>query len=272
MNQTLEKSSLANLTDSLAAVFDDKYRGMGQLMASNTTPYVPFNWWLTQFDDLTNEGEFNGKPNNIMERFGKTIRPLKLLGMGVLNKERDALGRLMPSTSRGFNPFVSREFKFDAISDEIGDIMETHGTEFKSPSFERSHIPFQEINAGDGRSIYDHMQESLANGEITIGGLTLEQAANTMISSDKYQDDYKAWQGLLGQNRNACRCDLGEAAGHNISVRTTTVNHGQDTGAQCCDGRCMISHRCHVAICARDLNLGRLDRCQTAFGRDQIEL
>ena len=199
MNQTLEKSSLANLTDSLAAVFDDKYRGMGQLMASNTTPYVPFNWWLTQFDDLTNEGEFNGKPNNIMERFGKTIRPLKLLGMGVLNKERDALGRLMPSTSRGFNPFVSREFKFDAISDEIGDIMETHGTEFKSPSFERSHIPFQEINAGDGRSIYDHMQESLANGEITIGGLTLEQAANTMISSDKYQDDYKAWQGLLGQ-------------------------------------------------------------------------
>jgi len=199
LNQTLEKSSLANMTDSLAVIMDDNFRGGGQFAASNLSTAVPFNWWMSQIADLTGGGEFQGKPNNFYERLGKSIGPLKLMGFGAINQERDALGRLQPSHSRGFNPFVSRWFETDDLSDELADIQEQTGTDFMSPTFERDGMPFQKLKAKDGQSVYDLMQESLANGDVKINGMTLEQAAREMINGDYYKTEHAKWQSLLAE-------------------------------------------------------------------------
>lgn len=199
LNQTLEKSSLKNMTDSLAVIMDDNFRGGGQFAASNLSTAVPFNWWMSQIADLTNGGEFQGKPNNFYERLGKSIGPLKLMGFGAINQERDALGRLQPSQSRGFNPFVSREFEIDELSDELADIQEQTGTDFLSPSFERDAMPYHKMKAREGQSVYDFMQESIAAGDVKIGGMTLEEAAKAMINGDYYKTEHAKWQALLAE-------------------------------------------------------------------------
>ena len=199
LNQTLEKSSLANMTDTLAVIMDDGFRGGGQVVASNLSTAVPFNWWFSQLADLTGGGEFQGKPVNFYERLGKSIGPLKLMGFGAINQERDALGRLQPSHSRGFNPFVSREFVVDALSDELADIQEQTGTDFMSPTFERDGMPYHKMKAQDGQSVYDFMQESISQGDVKINGMTLEQAANAMIEGDYYQTEHSKWRALLAE-------------------------------------------------------------------------
>ena len=199
LNQTLEKSSLANMTDTLAVIMDDGFRGSGQVVASNLSTAVPFNWWFSQLADLTGGGEFQGKPVNFYERLGKSIGPLKLMGFGAINQERDALGRLQPSHSRGFNPFVSREFAVDALSDELADIQEQTGTDFMSPTFERDGMPYHKMKAQDGQSVYDFMQESISQGDVKINGMTLEQAANAMIEGDYYQTEHSKWRALLAE-------------------------------------------------------------------------
>ena len=199
LNQTLEKSSLKNMTDSLAVILDDGFKGGGQLIASNLATAVPFNFWLLQLADLTGGGEFQGKPVNFYERLGKSIGPLKLMGFGAINQERDALGRLQPSHSRGFNPFVSREFAVDALSDELADIQEQTGTDFLSPTFERDGMPYHKMKAQDGQSVYDFMQESISQGDVKINGMTLEQAANAMIEGDYYQTEHSKWRALLAE-------------------------------------------------------------------------
>lgn len=199
LNQTLEKSSLKNMTDSLAVILDDDFKGGGQLIASNLSTAVPFNFWLLQLADLTGGGEFQGKPVNFYERLGKSIGPLKLMGFGAINQERDALGRLQPSHSRGFNPFISREFAVDALSDELADIQEQTGTDFLSPTFERDGMPYHKMKAQDGQSVYDFMQESISQGDVKINGMTLEQAANAMIEGDYYQTEHSKWRALLAE-------------------------------------------------------------------------
>ena len=199
LNQTLEKSSLANMTDTLAVIMDDGFRGSGQVVASNLSTAVPFNWWFSQLADLTGGGEFQGKPVNFYERLGKSIGPLKLMGFGAINQERDALGRLQPSHSRGFMPFVSREFAVDALSDELADIQEQTGTDFLSPTFERDGMPYHKMKAQDGQSVYDFMQESISQGDVKINGMTLEQAANAMIEGDYYQTEHSKWRALLAE-------------------------------------------------------------------------
>ena len=198
VNETLEKSSLANMTASLTAITDDKFRGAAGVVASNASAFVPFNWWFSRFADATNEGEFDGRPVSIMERMAKQFGPLKAFGWEAINRERDALGRLLPGQNRGYFPFVSREFQFDDISDELADIKEHSGRDFTAAQFEREDVAYHKI-AVDGRSLFDMMQGEIASGGVVIGGQTLEQAASEMINSQAYKDNYQAWLGLLAQ-------------------------------------------------------------------------
>jgi hypothetical protein len=205
INETLEKSSLKNLTDTLGVITDDKFRGAERLTAGNIGAIMPFNWWLTRALELGNGGEFQGKPKNLLEAIGKQVPVFRAFGWGTTNKERNALGELMPAQNRGFNPFVSREFKEDAISEELADIRLTTGTNLAASKFERGDIPYHEM-AVDGQSIFDMMQEVIASGEVKIDGYTLREAAGQMISDPDgdYQSHYKQWRDAIDvQPRNS---------------------------------------------------------------------
>lgn len=205
VNETLEKSSLANLTDTVAAITDDKFRGMGNLVSGNVAAFVPFNWWTVRAMELGNRGDFEGKPLNFVQSLGKRIPILRPLIGSTSNSERNALGELVPSQNRGFFPFATRRFPTSIVEEELADIRLNTGVSFVNPRFERGDIPFHEITVGN-RSLYDMMQERIAAGDIKVDGMTLREMATQMVSDPDgdYQRQYREWSaGLAIEGRNS---------------------------------------------------------------------
>ena len=205
VNETLEKSSLSNLTDTIAMITDDKFRGGGNLIAGNVAAFVPFNWWMTRAMDLGNQGEFDGKPLNFVQALGKRIPLLRPFVAGTANKERNALGEIVPSNSRGIQPFIGRAKDHGVLEEELADISLQTGVTFNQAQFERDDIAFHEITVGN-RSLFDLMQESIASGDVKIQGLTLREMAMKMVTDpdSAYNTHYAEWSaGILAEPRNS---------------------------------------------------------------------
>ena len=202
VNQTLEKSSLQNMTDFINALVDDRQQGLGRILVSQVSTAVPLNRLVRSMLMFANQGEFDGKPTSLFKVFGKQIPILQPLVGGILNSERNALGELTPSNSRGLNPFISRRFKTDEILEEMARISLSSGVRFDRAVMETGDVPLHqwETYPGSNQSVFDLMQQAIADGDVKINGRTLREELALQIADPSYQKIKKDWASVIDQN------------------------------------------------------------------------
>ena len=200
INESLEKVSIGNATDTLVAIMDDDNKGAAGVIANQLASVVPGNAYAKLYSEMTNGGKFNGRPINMLEAIAKQNGYIDVF-WDAANSERDGIGRKQPGHSRGWTPFFSRAFTEDAIFKEFSEIKYSTGTDFTSATFERDDVDLRKlIPEGSNASLFEMMQESIEAGEVTIDGKTLEQAMNDLITSKSYLRDKAKWSEAMARD------------------------------------------------------------------------
>ena len=195
LNETLEKSSVTNAVDTIAAITDDNLSGIGQMIVNQISAYVPFNNMTRDFINLTREGgAFPGKPRDFYEQLFKAIPSLQVLVKPLMNNERTIYGTLAVSESKGMNPFISRKRVETPLDVHLKDLEFRTGKSFVRESVTRLGVELDELRLGDGMSWWDNLQEVLGNGDVTIGGKTLEQSLTDLVTSELYRNIGEEWE------------------------------------------------------------------------------
>lgn len=201
INQTLEKSSLKNITDTISAIVDDKQKGLGRVLVSQVSTAVPLNRLVRSMLMFGNQGEFDGKPTSFLKVMAKQVPVLKPLIGGIMNSERNALGELTPSNSRGLNPFVSRFFKTDDVLEEMARISLSTGVRFDRAVMQTGDVPLHEWETypGSNQSVFDLMQQAISDGDVKINGRTLREELALQVSAPSYQEVKTEWASIIDQ-------------------------------------------------------------------------
>lgn len=197
MNESLEKSSVGNMTEFINVFTSDNFDGWESAAVGTLSPFVPFNSLTVRLTEFFNEGAFPGKPRSFSEAIGKQIPAFRMLVQRTLNYERDAMGNLLPSTNRGLMPFASRVFDTSEAQDELANVEVMNSVEFSRDTFKRIGVKLDVVQGDDGMSIFDNMLGAIADGSVRVDGYTMAEAADRMLNDEAYHTRYTTWAGII---------------------------------------------------------------------------
>ena len=192
IDETLEKSSLGNMMDSLSVLSDPEPAKLERFLIQQATPFNPFGWYQRKTLGWTQNEQgdgFDGRPVDFGERLGKALPPFRLIFGGVSNRLRNPLGELINPTN-GIVPFVTPSQLDDPVIAELELIQAQTGADFLRQQFTVEGLDYSKQLWSEGQSVYDRAQQLISSGEIKFGGKTLREALELKINSKAYKDDY----------------------------------------------------------------------------------
>ena len=194
IDETLEKSSLGNMMDTLSSLADPDPRKLERFLIQQATPFNPFGWYQRKALGWVQNSQgtgFDGRPTDLTERLGKAIPTFQLIFGGVSNRLRNPLGELINPTN-GIIPFASPTRLDDPVMQELELIQEATGEDFIRDQFSTLGIDYALQPWSKGQSVYDRAQHLISQGDIKLGGYTLREAMEILINSEEYKNDYDA--------------------------------------------------------------------------------
>ena len=194
IDETLEKSSLGNMMDTLSSLSDPDPRKLERFLIQQATPFNPFGWYqrkLLGWSQSATGSGFDGRPKDFGERVGKAIPTFQVIFGGVTNRLRNPLGELINPTN-GIIPFVTPARLDDPVMQELERLQEATGEDFVRDQFSTRGLDYTLQPWSKGQSVYDRAQHLISQGDIKIGGYTLREAMKVLINSEEYKKDYEA--------------------------------------------------------------------------------
>lgn len=194
IDETLEKSSLGNMMDSLSVIADAEPAKLERFLIQQATPFNPFGWYQRKALGWSQNSEgsgFDGRPVDFGERLGKALPPFQLIFGGVSNRLRNPLGELINPTN-GIVPFVTPSQLDDPVIAELELLQAQTGADFLRQQFTVDGLDYTKQLWSKGQSVYDRAQQLISSGEIKVGGYTLREAMEIAINSKSYKVAYEA--------------------------------------------------------------------------------
>lgn len=207
LNESLFKSSLNNMVDTLGTVADPNQNSVTRFVVNLIAPMNPGGWWQRKVLNVAKNNPFreenqgyDGRPVGFFEALAKQVPPFRLVTNGLRNANRNALGELIKPI-RGVNPFLDPIQMDDPIIQELELIQAQTGKDFMRREYVYNNVKMEEFRWSDGQSVWDRAQHLLAEGEVKLGGYTLREELEYIINSREYEAGYEAIRQYLTENQ-----------------------------------------------------------------------
>lgn len=180
-------------TQGLADIFElltDTERAMENWLEAQAGSFVPNI--IPQALDEPTKVEIRGMMDSLKARTGMT---------STMDRKRNALGEIDLNYGSKMDPmglFVSDTRKVDIVQEELTRLAQAHQSGFGAPPARMGEVDLRKVTYKDDQSIYDRWQE--LTGEIKVGGKTLRQRLEKMISSRSYKRLSDGNRDFTGEN------------------------------------------------------------------------